>query len=71
MRRFKQELRQREIERILLNDTSGVLAVIDENGFPYAVPLSFAYKDGKIYFHSAKTGHKIDAIKIAVRRPFV
>lgn len=70
MRRFKQELRQSEIKRILLNDTSGVLAVIDENGFPYAVPLSFAYTDGKIYFHSAKVGHKIDAIKNSGKATF-
>lgn len=63
MRRFKQELPQNEIERILLKNTSGVLSVIDENGYPYSVPLSYAYSNGKIYFHSAKSGHKIDAIK--------
>ncbi|MGN0813073.1 MAG: pyridoxamine 5'-phosphate oxidase family protein [Candidatus Coproplasma sp.] len=63
MRRFRQELGTEEIERILNNGTSGVLSVIDGNGYPYAVPLSYAYADGKIYFHSAKAGHKIDAIK--------
>ncbi len=41
MRRFKQELPQNEIERILLKNTSGVLSVIDENGYPYSVPLSY------------------------------
>ena len=63
MRRFKQELDRQEIERILLTNTAGVLSVIDEDGYPYAVPLSYVYFDGKIYFHSAKVGHKIDAIK--------
>lgn len=63
MRRFKQKLQHSEIERILHNNSSGVLAIIDESGFPYAVPLSFVYANGNIYFHSAKTGHKIDAIK--------
>ena len=63
MRRFKQQLNKDEVTRILQTATSGVLSVIDEDGYPYAVPLSFVYLDGKIYFHSAKTGHKIDAVK--------
>lgn len=25
--------------------------------------MNFVYEDGKIYFHGAKEGHKIDAIK--------
>ncbi len=62
MRRFKQELQQDEIKQILQSNTSGVLALIDCNGYPYTVPLSYVYSNGKIYFHSAKSGHKIDAI---------
>lgn len=63
MRRFKQGLQKEEIERILQLNTSGVLALVDSDGYPYSVPLSYVYSNGKIYFHSAKTGHKIDAIK--------
>ncbi len=63
MRRFKQELQQNEVERILKNNTSGVLSLINSNGYPYSVPLSYVYSNGKIYFHSAKSGHKIAAIK--------
>ena len=63
MRRFKQELQQIEINQILQKNTSGVLAVIDSDGYPYTVPLSYVYINNKIYFHSAKSGHKIDAIK--------
>ncbi|MDE6598260.1 MAG: pyridoxamine 5'-phosphate oxidase family protein [Clostridia bacterium] len=63
MRRFKQELNKTEIESILRKNTSGVLSVIDADGYPYTVPLSYVYVDGKIYFHSAKEGHKTDAIK--------
>ncbi len=62
MRRFKQELQQDEIKRILQSNTSGVLALIDNNGYPYTIPLSYVYSNDKIYFHSAKSGHKIDAI---------
>ena len=70
MRRFKQEFQQDEIERILRVNTSGVLAVIDTDGYPYSVPLSYACSDGKIYFHSAKSGHKIDAIKNCKKATF-
>ena len=44
--------------------TNGVLAVHGEDGYPYAVPLSFAYAEGKIYFHgTSDDSHKIDAIR--------
>ncbi len=62
MRRSKQALGQAEIERILQCNTSGVLSLVDSNGYPYGVPLSYVYANGKIYFHSAKSGHKIDAV---------
>ncbi|MDE6867740.1 MAG: pyridoxamine 5'-phosphate oxidase family protein [Clostridia bacterium] len=70
MRRFKQELQQTEIDRILRFNTSGVLAIIDNNGYPYTVPLSYVFTNGKIYFHSAKSGHKIDAIKNCKKATF-
>lgn len=63
MRRFKQELTQEEAIQILNNNTSGVLALLGEEGYPYSVPMSYVYVDNKIYFHTAKSGHKIDAIK--------
>ena len=62
MRRKKQLLSEAETIEILQSCTSGVLAVIGDDDYPYAVPLSFAYKDGKLYFHFAKEGHKIDSI---------
>ena len=63
MRRKKQLLTESETIEILQSCTSGVLAVTGDNDYPYAVPLSFAYKDGKLFFHFAKAGHKIDGIK--------
>lgn len=62
MRRFKQQLSKEECEEILNNCKSGVLAVIGDNGYPYAVPLSYVYFNEKIYFHCAKEGHKVDAL---------
>jgi uncharacterized protein len=63
MRRKKQLLHTIETEKILRNATSGVLAVSGDDGYPYTVPLSYAYENGKIYFHCAKEGHKIDSIR--------
>ena len=63
MRRFKQALDQETCIEILNRGTHGVLALHGDDGYPYAVPLSYHYEDGAIFFHCAKTGHKIDAIE--------
>ena len=62
MRRKKQLLSKAETIEILQSCTSGVLAVTGDDDYPYAVPLSFAYKEGKLFFHFAKAGHKFDSI---------
>jgi nitroimidazol reductase NimA-like FMN-containing flavoprotein (pyridoxamine 5'-phosphate oxidase superfamily) len=63
MRRKRQNLSETETIAMLQSCTSGVLAVHGDDDYPYAVPLSFAYEDGKLFFHSAKAGHKIDAVE--------
>ena len=70
MRRSAQMLPDNETEAILTTATSGVLALSGDDGYPYAVPMSFAYSDGKIYFHSAVEGHKIDAVKRCEKASF-
>ena len=62
MRRSGQELPQEEAWALLKQGSSGVLAVLGDGDYPYAVPLSYVLYRGKIYFHCARTGHKIDAI---------
>ncbi len=62
MRRKKQLLSAAETIEILQTCTSGVLAVSGDNDYPYAVPLSYVYKEGKLFFHLAKEGHKLDGI---------
>lgn len=63
MRRKNQLLSDKESIEILRRASSGVLAVSGDDGYPYAVPLSFVYADGKILFHCAKSGHKLDAVR--------
>lgn len=62
MRRNKQLLSLEDTVAVMDRCTNGVLACIGDEDYPYAVPLSYVYFNDKIYFHSSKTGHKIDAI---------
>ena len=70
MRRKRQQLSDEESIGILQRATSGTLAVLGDNGYPYAVPLSYVYSDGKLYFHSALEGHKVDAIRSCDKASF-
>ena len=63
MRRKDKLKTPEETVQILENCTNGILSVIGDGGYPYGVPVSYTYNDGKIYFHCALTGHKLDAIK--------
>ena len=63
MRRHKQALSPEECHAVLDRNTHGVLATVGDDGYPYALPLSYVMAGGKVYFHSAVEGHKIDAIR--------
>ena len=63
MRRKHQELSEEECIEILTNEPRGVLALLGDNDYPYAIPMSHVYVNGKIYFHGAMEGHKHDAVK--------
>lgn len=63
MRRLGQMLSKEDCEEILTNEPRGVLALLGDYDYPYALPMSHVYVDGKIYFHGAMKGHKMDAIK--------
>lgn len=63
MRRKNRQLSEEECVEILTSEPRGVLAVLGDYDYPYTVPMSHVYVDGKIYFHGAQTGHKNDSIK--------
>lgn len=63
MRRKRQSLTLQECTAVLQKGTSGVLALSGDNDYPYAVPISYLYEDGRLYFHCARSGHKLDAIR--------
>jgi hypothetical protein len=62
MRRAEKEIvDRREMERILEEAEVGRLGT-SVNDEPYVVPVSFAYRDGKILLHCARHGKKLDNI---------
>lgn len=65
MRRFAQQIPEEKCIEILKNEPRGVLSVLGDDGYPYGIVLDHWYceEDGKLYFHGAKEGHKLDAIK--------
>ncbi len=62
MRRKEQLLSQEETIAILQKGSSGVLGVSGDGEYPYTVPISYVYREGKLFFHGAPSGHKIDSI---------
>lgn len=61
MRRQRQQLSKEETIEIFQRNTSGVLSLMGKE-YPYGVPLSYVYDRGKIYFHCAKKGYKLELI---------
>jgi len=51
-----------EMEAILGQCPVGSLATVSLDGSPYVVTVNYVYHDGKIYFHGALEGKKIDNI---------
>ena len=70
MRRSAQALGVDACREVLSRGTSGVLALLGDGGWPYAVPLSYAFDGEKLYFHCAREGHKLDAIRREARASF-
>ena len=70
MRRSRQALGIDACKEVLSRGTSGVLALLGDGGWPYAVPMSYAFDGEKLYFHCAREGHKLDAIRREARASF-
>jgi len=70
MRRNRQLLSTEDTKAVLDRCTNGVLACRGDEGYPYAVPLSYVWDDGVIFFHSARQGHKLDNLRANPRVSF-
>ncbi|RCW52389.1 pyridoxamine 5'-phosphate oxidase family protein [Halanaerobium sp. ST460_2HS_T2] len=63
MRRKDRRIEKQKVEKVLKNGEYGVLATVNENDYPYGVPLSYVFYKGAIYFHSATEGQKLANIE--------
>lgn len=62
MRRARQQLDEGQSIELLKSCTHGTLALNGSGDYPYAVPLSYVWQSGKIYFHCAVSGKKTDML---------
>lgn len=70
MRRKDRALSEEAAIQILKDGEYGILATCGADGQPYGVPLSYVYHDGRIYFHGAKTGHKLQNLSCSPKASF-
>ena len=70
LRRKRQALSAQDCAAVLDRRSSGVLALMGDGGYPYAVPLNYVRDGEKLYFHCAKQGHKVDAVRREPRASF-
>lgn len=63
VKRKDREIETSEAFNLLSTCEYGVLSTVDKAGQPYGVPLNYAYKNNSIYFHCARSGHKIENIE--------
>lgn len=65
LRRVKRGISDDAAKMLLKNNKRAAFSVNGDNGYPFTVPINFYYDEAenRIYFHSAKAGHKIDSIK--------
>lgn len=65
IRKKKNEISLDAVKELLHCSRRGILAVNGDDGYPYAVPVNYLYDEDaqKIFFHGAKAGYKVDALK--------
>jgi len=70
LRRKDRGITELEAWELLERGEYGVLSTISADGAPYGVPLSYCVIDHRIYFHSAREGHKLENIAADNRLSF-
>ncbi|MBQ4425754.1 MAG: pyridoxamine 5'-phosphate oxidase family protein [Lachnospiraceae bacterium] len=70
MRRIGQKLPEDRCREILEKAPRGVLSLLGDGGYPYGIPVDFFFEGDTLYFHCAKEGHKIDAVKACDKASF-
>ena len=55
--------KQEEITSIINKCQVCHVAMVDQQGNPYLVPMNFGFEEGVIYLHSSRSGKKIEILK--------
>ncbi len=63
MRRKDKEITDKKILEEIIAKATICRIGLSANGEPYVFPVNYGYRDGHIYFHSARQGQKIEMIK--------
>lgn len=63
IRRKDRKVEPSEAIDILKKCDYGILSTVNENRYPYGIPLSYVYSNDSIYFHNAVGGYKLENIK--------
>lgn len=65
MRRTKRAISDEDAKRLLEQGRRAVLAVNGDDGYPFAFPINYRFDADadKIFFHGAKAGQKVDALR--------
>lgn len=65
MRRMKRAISDEDARGLLAGGRRAVLAVNGDDGYPFAFPIDYRFDAdaNKIYFHGAKAGQKVDALR--------
>jgi uncharacterized protein len=54
---------QKDIDEIIEKCEVCYIGMVDKQGKPYVVPFNFGYREGIIYLHSSRKGHKVDILR--------
>ncbi len=65
MRRAKRTISDEDARSLLAKGRRATLAVNGDDGYPFAFPIDYRFDAdaNKIYFHGAKAGQKVDALR--------
>ena len=69
LRRKKNAITDEAAKELLKESRRGILAVIGDEGYPYAVPVNYLYDEAnlKIYFHGAEVDISMIQLKQMTR----
>ena len=72
LKRVKQALSPLECDALLKKAVRGTLALNGDDGYPYVLPIDYYYdsESKRLYFHSGKTGYKVDCIERSPKASF-